>query len=93
MYVCTIYIIGHVSESDSIFTYTSNTSYDSINAGYSTYVPPFLDNMQVPADAADVCGTDMACIYDYAVTGDASFGSSTLNLTSSNENLQMTLGE
>ena len=72
-------ITGHVSESDSIFYYFNNASYTTYNSQYLSFVPTFTSELMsdLPSDVDTVCQGNQACIYDYAISGNAELGSST----------------
>ena len=83
---------GHVEEQDSIFSY-GGLNYSTLNGGYLEFEPTFFDELNITQEVMDACGTNQACILDASLTGNLEIGTSTLNVSMENEELEMTLGE
>ena len=86
---------GHVGESDSIFRYFGNTSYSTYNSGYLMFVPTFTSELMgnLPSDVDSVCQGNQACIYDYAISGNAELGNSTQSASMDGQELQAILSK
>lgn len=97
---CWIYMfvfdnVGHVRESDSIFYYLSNASYDTYNSNYLTFVPTFTSDLMgnLPSDVDTVCQGNQACFYDYSISGNADLGNSSHTAAMDGQNLQTVLSK
>lgn len=68
-----------MSETDSIFSYFNNASYSTYNSQYLSFVPTFTSELtaNLPSDVDSVCQGNQACVYDYAISGNAELGNST----------------
>ena len=86
---------GHVNESRSLFEHFDENTYEDYNAGWDTHSPTFGDelNSSIPEDAQEVCGGDLQCIFDYAVTNNVSFAAATHATTMNNQETQNILSE
>ena len=87
---------GQIIASKSLFTYGphENTStFTDVN-----YVPMFIDNITWTSDslrqeAQRTCGNNSNCLFDVAMTVNASFGASTKQLEQSNNQVNIELGK
>ena len=88
-------IAGHVSESESIFQYFNDASYSTYNSEYLTFMPTFTSELvdNLPSDVDSVCGGDQACIYDYAISGNAQLGNSTQLASQNGQDLEAILSK
>lgn len=62
-----VYILGMISEEESLFTYKDATTYSDFQN--PSFVPTFETPSDLPEDVVEVCGDDKECIFDYAVSG------------------------
>lgn len=87
--------VGHVMESDSIFHYSSNSSYHTYNSDYLTFVPTFTSDLMgnLPSDVDTVCQGNQACIYDYSISGNADLGNSSHTAAMDSQSLEAILSE
>ena len=88
----TLMCTGHVNETDSHFEYIGN-DYSFYNDGWDTHIPTFRDELTAPSIVQGICGSDLQCIFDYAVTNDVSFAAATHTVTISNQETQDILCE
>ena len=80
---------GRVTPSTSLFTYPVGKNYSDYND--PTFTPDFIDLSALVAqnpNAADICGENQACLYDFFTTGDESFARETINLVIEQEQAQ-----
>lgn len=58
-------------------------------------MPTFTSELMgsVPSDVDTVCQGNQACIYDYAISGNADLGNSSYNAATDGENLQAILSK
>ncbi len=84
--------IGHLGEQDSLFSY-GDLNYSSINDGYLDFVPAFFDELNITQDVMDACGSNQACILDASLTGNVAIGTSTLDKSMENKELEKILGK
>lgn len=61
------YILGRISEEESLFTYKDGKTYSDFQN--PSFVPTFETPSDLPEDVVEVCGDDKECIFDYAVSG------------------------
>ena len=96
-YTCLLFLsAGHVSENESLFDYSiGDTSYAAINHGYLNHTPLFTDEVigNASQEVLDMCGGNVACIYDSTVTGSLSVGQATLNTSQANQITIQILGQ
>lgn len=87
--------VGHLGLSESIFHYFNNASYSTFNTGYETFVPTFTSELvgNLPSDVDSVCQGNQACVYDYAISGNAELGNSTITASINSQNLEATLSK
>ena len=91
-------IIGHVSQSDSLFTYHDGKTYNDYNTETLTFSPNFgtgsLDsNSVLKAQAEAQCDGDYSCLYDTAQTGNVSIGIATHEIRNLNTDTEHELGK
>ncbi len=82
---------GHLGEQDSLFSY-GDQNYSSLNDGYLDFVPTFFDALNITQDVVDACGSNQACILDASLTGSVDIGTSTLDKSMENKELEEILG-
>ncbi len=83
---------GHLGEQDSLFSY-GDLNYSSINDGHLDFVPTFFDELNITQDVIDACGSNQACILDASLTGNVDIGTSTLDKSMENKELEKILGK
>ncbi len=83
---------GHLGEQDSLFSYGDDQNYSSLNDGYLDFVPTFFDELNITQDVMDACGSNQACILDASLTGSVDIGTSTLDKSMENKELEEILG-
>ena len=86
---------GHVDETSSLFEYFDGNTYEDYNTGWDTYSPTFGDELEssIPDDVQEVCGGDLQCVFDYAVTNNRSIAIATHATTMGNQETQSILSE
>ena len=86
---------GHINEDMSKFKYFDDTDYYTYNEGWDTHTPIFSDDIDpsILDDIEEVCGGLQECIFDYAVTNNASFAAATHAVSVENEEAHSILGE
>ena len=70
------YVLGQITEEESIFTYEAGKSVGTFSNPDRT--PPFLDELLASlmgnSTLTDVCGDNVECLFDFAQTGDVDVG-------------------
>ena len=83
-----------MNEDESHFNYAiGDTTYDDINDGYLDHLPVFADDLDVSDGVRDMCQGNPSCIYDTMVTGSNDIGMSTLDISTTNDEIVQILGE
>ena len=79
----------------SEFEYFDTDTYSTYNDGWKTHMPTFYDEIDtsLPDDVEAVCGGVPECVFDYAVTNDASFAAVTYAVAVDNGEIQSILSE
>ena len=95
---CVFFTSGHVSQSDSLFTYHDSETYTDYNSDTLTFIPTFgtdsLDDDPVLKAVAEAqCDGDYSCLYDTAQTGNVSIGMATYEIRSLNRDTRHELGK
>ena len=69
MYSLAHYLVGRVSEADSLFTYKGSDTYTSVNndTGFTPHFGVDLDS--IPDNVKEACAGNTLCLYDYQQTG------------------------
>ena len=62
---------------------------------YLTFTPTFTSELMssLPSDADSICQGNQACLYDYAISGNAELGNSTQTAAMSGQDLQAILSK
>ena len=77
--------IGQVTEGESLFTYPAGSGV--ANFSNPNHIPVFLDEIDT-TQAAEVCGNNVQCIFDFNQTGNIQLAQSTQQIQTENENNQ-----
>ena len=79
----------------SKFEYFDGNSYFTYNEGWDTHSPTFLGELDTSVldNIEAVCGGVLECIFDYAITNNASFAAATYAVGVDNNETQSILGE
>ena len=96
IYFLCFLLLGQIKPSESLFTYGAQEGPATFMD--LSYVPMFIDNITWTNDsfriqAEKICGNNINCLFDAAVTVDTSYGMTTRKLEENNNKINRDLGK